>query len=110
MLLLGLPTQGAEISGSGNVSVLERSSARTAYSQGCSPGLKYLSKNLPIPRKPSAPLFCFPRITANRITLAALIAFYAILSLHQEPRLRVAYGELFELYREVPFLAPRLRR
>jgi hypothetical protein len=54
----------------------------------------------------------FPRITVNWVTLAALVALYAILgSLHEERRLRVAYGEPFEQYRrEVPFFIPRLRR
>ncbi len=54
----------------------------------------------------------FPRITVNRITLMALVAFYAVLgSLHEERRLRVAYGEPFEQYRrEVAFFIPRLRR
>ena len=54
----------------------------------------------------------FPRITVNRVTLTALVALYAILgSLHEERRLRIAYGEPFEQYRrEVPFFIPRLRR
>ncbi len=54
----------------------------------------------------------FPRITANRVTLATLIALYAVLgSLHEERRLRLAYGEPFEQYqRQVPFFIPRLRR
>ena len=54
----------------------------------------------------------FPRITVNRLTLATLIALYVLLgSLHEERRLRVAYGEPFEQYRrEVPFLVPWLRR
>lgn len=54
----------------------------------------------------------FPRITVNRVTLTVLVALYAILgSLHEERRLRVAYGEPFEQYRrEVPFFVPRLRR
>lgn len=54
----------------------------------------------------------FPRITVNRVTLAALVALYVVLgSLHEERRLREAYGEPFERYRrEVPFLIPRLRR
>ena len=53
----------------------------------------------------------FPRITVNRVTLTALVALYAIVgSLHEERRLRVAYGEPFEQYRrEVPFFIPRLR-
>jgi len=54
----------------------------------------------------------FPRITVNRVTLTALVALYAILgSLHEEHRLKIAYGEPFEQYRrEVPFFIPRLRR
>ncbi len=54
----------------------------------------------------------FPRITVNRVTLAALVMLYVVLgSLHEERRLRAAYGEPFERYRrEVPFLVPRLRR
>ncbi len=53
----------------------------------------------------------FPRITVNRLTLATLIALYVLLgSLHEERRLRAAYGEPFEQYRrEVPFLVPWLR-
>ena len=54
----------------------------------------------------------FPRMTVNRVTLATLIALYVVLgSLHEERRLRAAYGEPFEQYRrEVPFLVPWLRR
>jgi len=54
----------------------------------------------------------FPRITANRVTLATLVALYTVLgSLHEERRLRLAYGEPFEQYQhEVPFFIPRLRR
>ena len=54
----------------------------------------------------------FPRITVNRLTLATLIALYVLFgSLHEERRLRAAYGEPFEQYRrEVPFLVPWLRR
>ena len=50
----------------------------------------------------------FPRMTVNRLTLAALVALYVVLgSLHEERRLRAAYGEPFEQYRrEVPFLVP----
>ncbi len=51
----------------------------------------------------------WPRMTVNRATLAALVALYVVLgSMHEERRLRVAYGEAFERYREkVPFLIPR---
>jgi protein-S-isoprenylcysteine O-methyltransferase Ste14 len=54
----------------------------------------------------------FPRITINRLTLLVLVALYVILgSLHEERRLRVAYGEPFERYRRgVPFLIPWLQR
>src|SRR5215218_2285740 len=57
-------------------------------------------------------LTLFPRITVNRTTLAALVALYVVLgSLHEERRLRAAYGEPFERYRrEVPFLVPRFSR
>ena len=51
----------------------------------------------------------WPRMTVNRAVLAALVAFYVVLgSLHEEHRLRLAYGEAFERYRrKVPFLLPR---
>lgn len=51
----------------------------------------------------------WPRMTVNRATLAALVALYVVLgSMHEERRLRTAYGEAFERYREkVPFLIPR---
>ncbi len=54
----------------------------------------------------------FPRMTVNRLTLAVVVALYVVLgSLHEERRLRVAYGEPFERYRRgVPFLVPWLRR
>jgi protein-S-isoprenylcysteine O-methyltransferase Ste14 len=57
-------------------------------------------------------LTLFPRVTVNRVTLAALVALYVVLgSLHEERRLRAAYGEPFERYRrEVPFLVPRFSR
>ena len=51
----------------------------------------------------------FPRMTANRAVLAALVAVYVILgSAHEEHRLRAAYGAPFERYRrKAPFLVPR---
>ena len=54
----------------------------------------------------------FPRMTANRAVLAALVTLYVILgSTHEEYRLRAAYGAPFERYRrKVPFLVPRPSR
>lgn len=54
----------------------------------------------------------FPRMTANRAVLAALVALYVVLgSLHEEYRLRAAYGAAFERYRRTtPFLLPRPSR
>jgi protein-S-isoprenylcysteine O-methyltransferase Ste14 len=54
----------------------------------------------------------FPRMTVNRLTLVVLVALYVVLgSLHEERRLRTAYGEPFERYRQgVPFLVPLLHR
>jgi len=51
----------------------------------------------------------WPRMTVNRVTLAALVALYVVLgSMHEERRLRMAYGAAFERYRRrVPFLIPR---
>ena len=51
----------------------------------------------------------WPRMTMNRATLAAIAALYVVLgSMHEERRLRMAYGEAFERYRQkVPFLIPR---
>jgi methanethiol S-methyltransferase len=51
----------------------------------------------------------WPRMTVNRATLAALVALYVVLgSMHEERRLRMAYGAAFERYRQkVPFLIPR---
>jgi protein-S-isoprenylcysteine O-methyltransferase Ste14 len=51
----------------------------------------------------------FPRMTANRAVLAALVALYVVVgSAHEEHRLRAAYGTPFERYRrKVPFLVPR---
>jgi protein-S-isoprenylcysteine O-methyltransferase Ste14 len=50
-----------------------------------------------------------PRMTVNRATLAALVALYVVLgSVHEESRLRAAYGAAFERYRRaVPFMIPR---
>ena len=51
----------------------------------------------------------FPRMTVNRAVLAALVTLYAVLgSVHEEYRLRAAYGTPFERYRrKVPFMVPR---
>jgi protein-S-isoprenylcysteine O-methyltransferase Ste14 len=51
----------------------------------------------------------WPRMTVNKATLAALVALYVVLgSAHEEQRLRAAYGQAFERYRQrVPFLMPR---
>ena len=51
----------------------------------------------------------FPRMTANRAVLAALVALHVVVgSAHEEHRLRSAYGAPFERYRRrVPFLIPR---
>jgi protein-S-isoprenylcysteine O-methyltransferase Ste14 len=53
-----------------------------------------------------------PRMTVNRAVLAALVTFYVVLgSMHEEYRLRVAYGAAYERYRRVvPFLVPRISR
>jgi protein-S-isoprenylcysteine O-methyltransferase Ste14 len=53
-----------------------------------------------------------PRMTANRAVLAALVALYVVTgSLHEEYRLRAAYGAAYERYRRsVPFLIPRPSR
>ena len=53
-----------------------------------------------------------PRMTANRAVLVALVALYVVLgSMHEENRLREAYGAAYERYRRaVPFLIPRRPR
>ncbi len=52
----------------------------------------------------------FPRMTVNRAVLAALASLYAVVgSLHEDVRLRAAYGAAFDHYRQaVPFFWPRL--
>jgi protein-S-isoprenylcysteine O-methyltransferase Ste14 len=49
-----------------------------------------------------------PRMTANRAVLVVLVGFYVVLgSMHEEHRLREAYGAAYERYRRaVPFLVP----
>jgi hypothetical protein len=56
--------------------------------------------------------FGFPRMTWNRLALAITTLVYAVVgSLHEDVRLRQAYGQTFERYRQaVPLLVPRLRR
>src|SRR5215213_5228744 len=53
-----------------------------------------------------------PRMTANRAVLLVLAGLYVVLgSLHEEHRLRAAYGASYERYRRaVPFLVPRRPR
>ncbi|HMQ33981.1 MAG TPA: hypothetical protein PKD53_24830 [Chloroflexaceae bacterium] len=53
--------------------------------------------------------FGFPRMTYNRLALAVTTLVYAVLgSLHEDARLRAAYGEAFARYeRAVPLMVPR---
>lgn len=59
---------------------------------------------------PALGLWLFPRMTANRVTVAALATAYGLLgSLHEDHRLRQAYGTVFEGYqRRYPFCWPRI--
>lgn len=89
----------------------------TPEAQGPAPGLDGLDVRGPfrLTRHPDnlpiiVLLWSFPRMTANRIALAAIATIHAILgSLHEDFRLRAAYGAAHARYaRDVPFLLPAL--
>jgi protein-S-isoprenylcysteine O-methyltransferase Ste14 len=52
-----------------------------------------------------------PRMTVNRAVLVGLVGIYTVLgSLHEERRLKEAYGAAYESYqRSVPFFVPWLQ-
>lgn len=56
-------------------------------------------------------LWLFPNMTVNWLTLAILGSIYAIVgSLHEEQRLRQAYGQQYADYQQaVPFMLPQLK-
>jgi hypothetical protein len=57
---------------------------------------------------PLPAVLLFPHMTVNRAVLAALSVAYLVLgSVHEELRLRAAYGDAYDRYRaRVPFLVP----
>jgi hypothetical protein len=59
---------------------------------------------------PLPTVLLFPRMTVNRALLAGLSVAYLVLgSVHEELRLRAAYGEAYDRYcARVPFLVPPL--
>jgi protein-S-isoprenylcysteine O-methyltransferase Ste14 len=57
---------------------------------------------------PLPTLLLFPHMTVNRAVLAGLSVAYLLMgSVHEEIRLRAAYGDAYDRYRgRVPFLVP----